>query len=237
MALMAPSRKLRLALVLDALVSLTETSPGPVRILDAGSGDGLLAMSIARRHPEWKLTGWDLREDLLAGARQRAAGRKLSNVVFERVDLEAPLPDAVFDVILAIECLTEIPGDRRALEQLVHRLAPGGWLLAHVPERDWRPILPGSSPIWRHEVRHGYTEPDMRKIFEQLNLVDVEVAPTFRGTATLAQEVRDRIKGGPLPIRMLLFPLMVTAVGLERAGLTWGPSRALFTRGRRSAAG
>ncbi|HWO46509.1 MAG TPA: class I SAM-dependent methyltransferase, partial [Solirubrobacterales bacterium] len=68
LALMAPSRRLRLALS-DEVIS--GEARGPLRVLDAGCGDGLLTLSLARRHADWALLGIDLRADLLEGARER----------------------------------------------------------------------------------------------------------------------------------------------------------------------
>ena len=231
---MAPARRLRLALVTDVLEALGDPHRR-LRILDAGCGDGLLTLAMAQRHPMWELTGYDLSDELLEGARRRASARSLPNVSFAQADLMEPLPETRFDVVLAIECLTEVPDDHRVLQGLAGAVAPGGWLLAHVPERSWSPILRGSSPIWRAEVRHGYRPEEISVSLRDAGLVEVEVVPTLRGTVTLAQEVRDRHKRGPLAVRALLYPLMLAAVALERRGLTWGSRRALLARGRRPA--
>ena len=82
---MAPARRLRLKL---AEAILSDFSGGrPIRVLDAGCGDGLLSLALAKRHPSWQLVGVDLRSDLLRGARARARGRGLDNVSFEIADL------------------------------------------------------------------------------------------------------------------------------------------------------
>src|SRR6476659_6780951 len=107
LALMAPSRRLRLALA-DEVVS-GEATGGPLRVLDAGCGDGLLTLSLAARHSNWALLGVDRRDDLLQGARERAAARSLGNVRFQPADLTQPLPEGDFDAVVALECLHEIP--------------------------------------------------------------------------------------------------------------------------------
>jgi SAM-dependent methyltransferase len=234
LAFMAPSRRLRLAQVLDIL-DHKNVSPRPVRVLDAGCGDGLLTMAIAKRHPSWSFVGVDLDNDLLWSARQRAAARGLDNVRFERADLTQPLPGMDFDVVLAIECLEEIPDDRRAIEVMARAVAPGGLLVCHVPERSWEPILPGSAPTWRNEVRHGYGAEEIRQAMRDVGLEPTTTTPTLHGTVTVAQELRDRYKSTGLAVRALLFPLMLAAVRLERWGLTWGTGRALLTTARRPA--
>ena len=75
---------------------------------------------------------------------------------------------------------------------------------------------PSSPPLWRRPASSG-----------------IEVTPTYRSLATAAQELRDRIKGSALPIRLVAFPFLVGAVWLERLGITWGRPNALLATARR----
>lgn len=236
LSLMAPSRRLRLATTERAVVQ-ERGADSRLRVLDAGCGDGLLTLAIAKRHPAWSLTGVDLREDLLEGARRRAVARGLPNVRFVSGNLEAPLPEGGFDVALAVECLEEIPGDRQALRTMSEALVPGGLLVAHVPERNWKPVLPGSSETWREQVRQGYTAEELEAALREAALEDVSVRPTYRSVATAAQDVRDRIKDRGLLVRLLAFPFLVGAVRLERVGITFGRANALIAVGRRASGG
>lgn len=231
LALMAPSRRLRLALADEVVAG--HAGDGPIRLLDAGCGDGLLSLSLAKRHPRWVILGVDRREDLLRGARLRAASRSLPNVAFEPGDLEEPLPDAGFDAVLAVECLSEIPDDRLALRMMAAALAPGGLLVVQVPERDWRPVLPGSAGTWREQVRQGYGAEELAEALRDAGLEQVVVRPTYRSVAGAAQEVRDRIKGSALAVRLAAFPLLAGAVRLERWGVTGGRANALIAVGHR----
>jgi ubiquinone/menaquinone biosynthesis C-methylase UbiE len=234
-ALMAPSRRLRLALAEEALAGFA--AGRPIRVLDAGCGDGLLSLAIAKRHPDWTLVGMDLSESLLAGARERAANRGLGNISFREADLtRPPLPETGFDAAIALECLNEIPDDRAALATIAGALAPCGLAIVQAPEGDWRPILRGSDPKWREEVRHGYSAAGLAEALRAAGLERVEVRPTFHATAELAQEVRDRIKDRGLALRAAAFPAMAAAVRAERWGLTGGRPNALFSLSRRPAA-
>jgi hypothetical protein len=116
---------------------------------------------------------------------------------------------------------------------LAAALAPAGILVAHVPERSWTPILSGSPRVWREQVRQGYAADELVSRLKALGLEILEVVPTFRSTAALAQEVRDRLKRSPLWLRAAVFPVLVAAVRLERFGLTGGRPRALLAVGRR----
>jgi SAM-dependent methyltransferase len=175
----------------------------------------------------------DLREELLRGARERAANRDLAHATFLAADLTRPLPDSGFDVVMALECLSEIPDDRGALRSMAEALAPGGLFVVQAPDRDWTPVLKGSAKTWRDEVRHGYSEEGLRDALAEAGLEGIEVEPTFRTTVALAQEVRDRVKDRGLVARAAIFPAMVAAVRLERWGLTGGPTNALFAQARR----
>jgi len=233
-ALMAPSRRLRMALAEEALA---EFSAGqPLRVLDAGCGDGLPLLSIAKRHPDWAMVGVDLSETLLAGARERAANRGLANASFRQADLtEDPAWAGEFDAVIALECLNEIPDDRAALRTMALSLRPGGLAVVQAPEENWKPILEGSDTTWREEVRHGYSAESLAAALSEVGLDEVEVRPTFRATVELAQELRDRIKERGAALRAVAFPAMVAAVRAERWGLTGGRANALFSLSRRPA--
>jgi SAM-dependent methyltransferase len=230
LALMAPARRLRLALA-EEEVARRLGGGSRLRVLDAGCGDGLLSLAMARRHPRWALVGVDLREDLLEGARRRAVARDLPNARFVPGDLEQPLPASGCDAALAVECLSEIPDDRRALRMMREALAPGGLLVVQVPERNWRPVLPGSPGTWREQVRQGYTAGELEAALREAGFEDVQVRPTYRSLAAAAQEIRDRIKDRGLLVRLLAFPFLAAAVRFERRGLTWGRVNALVATG------
>jgi len=230
-ALLAPSRRLRLALAEQAIARFAGSRP--IRVLDAGSGDGLLSMELGKHHPDWSLVGVDLRHDLVEAASRRAVDRGLAQLSFQQADLTRPLPVSGFDVVMAVECLSEIPDDRAALAAMAGALAPGGLFVVQVPEQSWKPVLKSSAQVWREQVRHGYSAAGLTQALREAGLERIEVTPTYRTTAALAQEVRDRIKGRPLALRAAAFPAMAGAVRLERWGLTGGRASALFAIARR----
>lgn len=233
LALMAPARRLRLRTAERALRS--QEGGNPLRLLDAGCGDGLLTLALAKRHPEWTLLGIDLREDLLDGARRRAAARGLENVEFKSADLLQPLPFEGFGAVIALECLSEIPDDAAALAAMAGAAAPGAVVAVQVPDQDWQPVLPGSATTWREQVRQGYTQGGIESLLAEAGLERVEARGSYRSLAAAAQEIRDKIKGTPLLVRLLAFPFLAAAVRLESAGLTWGRPNAIFAMGRRPA--
>jgi SAM-dependent methyltransferase len=226
---LAPARRLRCELVAEALEQFA--AGRSLRILDAGCGDGAFAELIARRHPEWTVVGTDLRDDLL----ERGRRAQLANIEFVHADLTTDLGTEVYDAVAAIECLEEIPEDTEALQRMIAALRPAGLLVAHVPERDWKPVLRGSEATWRHEVRHGYGSAELATRLTELGLGDVQIEGTSRGLVRLAQELRDRVPARRPALRAAVTFALVGAVPLERRGVTWGRGRALIVTARRPA--
>jgi release factor glutamine methyltransferase len=98
---------------------LTSRIPHPIsRILDVGTGSGVIALSLAARFPEAKITATDISDDALALAQENAARLGLQ-VTFEKTNLLDGIDDS-FDLIVA-----NLPyiatGDRPTLSREVLR--------------------------------------------------------------------------------------------------------------------
>ena len=223
---LAPARRLRFALALEALEAFA--AGRALRVLDAGCGDGAFAEAIARRHPGWSVVGADVADELLDRGRAALAG--LPNVELVHADLTGDLGTGVYDAVASIESLEEIPDDGAALRRMVAALRPGGLFVAHVPELDWKPALPGSEAIWRNEVRHGYEAGELASRLRELGLEDVHVEGTSRSLVRAAQELRDRVPQQRPGLRAAVSSALAFTVPLERAGLSWGRGRSLFAR-------
>ena len=232
MALLAPSRRLRLALAEEILSS--HAAGRPLRVLDAGCGDGLICLALARRHPNWTLVGSIAATTCSQGAQARARARGLANVSFDAARPDrAGCPARLRRRDRAGGAWSEMPDDERVLARMAEALREGGLLALQVPERDWAPVLPGSAATWREEVRHGYSAAEIEAAVRRAGLDPLGLRPTYRSLVAAAQEVRDRIKGRRLALRLAAFPLMAAAVRLERLGVTWGPANALMVTARR----
>jgi SAM-dependent methyltransferase len=98
-----------------------------MRVLDAATGDGNVALEAARRGAE--VTGADVVPAQLDRARERAAVTGLE-VNWHDDDVEA-LPDAdgSYDVALSVYGATLAPRPRRAVRELLRVLRPGGTLV------------------------------------------------------------------------------------------------------------
>ena len=87
----------------EQLVELVKSRiPHPAsRILDVGTGSGVIALSLAEKFPDAKMTAVDISDDALALAQENSARLGLQDkVVFGRSDLLAGT-DGTFDLIVA----------------------------------------------------------------------------------------------------------------------------------------
>jgi SAM-dependent methyltransferase len=223
---LAPARRLRFALAHEALAAYA--GDRPLRILDAGCGDGAFAATIAHQHPTWSIVGADVAEEMLERGREALAG--LPNVELVHADLTEDLGVRAFDAVASIESLEEIPEDGTALRRMVSALRPGGLFVVHVPELNWKPVLPGSDAIWRSEVRHGYAAGELAERLRGLGLEDVHVEETSRSLVRIAQELRDRVPSRRPAIRAVVSSSLAFTASMERAGISWGRGRSLFGR-------
>jgi ubiquinone/menaquinone biosynthesis C-methylase UbiE len=105
------------------------------RVLDIGSGPGLLAAELAQETgADGHVHGIDPSESMLAMARRRPVGRDAAPMDFQAGDaLALPVADASFDAAVStqvLEYVEDVPG---ALAEARRVLRPGGRLLVTVP--------------------------------------------------------------------------------------------------------
>jgi SAM-dependent methyltransferase len=133
----------------DLLDACRPESPGgstTARILDVGTGTGLLALEAIRRWPTTTVVGLDGSSGMLAIAAARAETelrpgdrRRLELVAGHAARL--PFPDETFDLVVSSFVLQLVPVRKRALAEALRVLRPGGriafvtWLRADPDER------------------------------------------------------------------------------------------------------
>jgi len=101
--------------------------PGPTdRILEIGSGLGLLAADLARRFPRCTVTGLEFSPDQLAHA-----PTSIPNLSFTRGDAHhLPFDDASFDRVYCRYVLEHVADPARVLSEALRTLKPGGFFRA-----------------------------------------------------------------------------------------------------------
>lgn len=90
-------------------------------------------------------------------------GRRREATLIHGSLLEVPLPDESAEVVMSTQVLEHIEAHERAAAELVRVLKPGGHAIITVPHP------PEPFPNTGH-VREGYTEGDLRALFEPLGM-------------------------------------------------------------------
>src|SRR6185369_10613784 len=104
------------------------TLRGVERALDAGCGTGHTALAFAPHLAE--VVALDLTEAMLAQGRKLARDRGITNIKFERGDVERmPFPDASFDIVTSRYSAHHYPHPQIALREFARVLKPGGTFL------------------------------------------------------------------------------------------------------------
>ena len=106
----------------------------PRRVLEIGTGEGLVADRVIGRFPEAAFVALDLPHGHLAKRWQALDGHG----VFATAE-RLPFPDGAFDLVLAVEVLEHLRDPALALGELARVATPGGTALLSVP----------SEPLWR----------------------------------------------------------------------------------------
>jgi phosphatidylethanolamine/phosphatidyl-N-methylethanolamine N-methyltransferase len=154
-------------------VDLVNRLPGK-DVLEVGVGTGLALPHYA---PSKRITGIDLSAEMLAYARQRVAGSRLTNVAaLHEMDAEATeFADASFDIAVAMFVASVVPNAKQLLAEIRRVVRPGGNILfvnhfaAERGPRWWveRAMAPASRALGWHPdfAMNGLFAPeDMTKI-------------------------------------------------------------------------
>jgi ubiquinone/menaquinone biosynthesis C-methylase UbiE len=173
---------------------------GGKRVLDIGTGTGLLALSLAKDHPDWQVTGIDISEEMLALARETAARNGLSaTTVFQRSSAEAlPFPDGCYDLVVSNASLHLWKEPVKVFDEMARVTAPGGYCLVWDNLRltilhPFLGLLGGvmgmntaQRQLWKKAVRSAYTPGEVRAILKRSVMKDarVKVHPLLLELAT-----------------------------------------------------
>ena len=126
---------------------------GASRVLELGTGTGETARRLLARHPRATLVGIDESDGMLAVARDRLPGDRISLVVAR---LQDPLPDGPFDLIASALAVHHLPpAEKRRLFARVHEALPAGgrFVLADLIV----PVNPADATV---ELTPGFDRPD-----------------------------------------------------------------------------
>jgi 2-polyprenyl-3-methyl-5-hydroxy-6-metoxy-1,4-benzoquinol methylase len=161
----------------------------PVRILDAGAGDGWLAsQALSVCPPGTRIHCWD--EGYNAAELAALGAAALDGVTFHREP-----PEGLYDVLLLLDVLEHVGDDRSFLRELVKtRLAQDGIAIVSVPA--WPALFSQHDHDLGHHRR--YRPKALHALLSECGLGILESGGLFHSLVLLrmAEGIADRLRGG-----------------------------------------
>lgn len=117
-------------------------------VLEVGPGKGTYTIEVAKRVPNGKVVAIDIQKSIINRLEQKCREQGIKNMELKVMDFyNLIFEDEVFDRILLVCCLPEIPDPIRALRELNRVLKPNGLLclVEAFPDPDY--------PLPRTEIR------------------------------------------------------------------------------------
>jgi len=101
------------------------------RVLDIGTGSGILAIQLAKAHPDWQITGIDISENMLKIARENAAREGLADKIdFWEYSAEAlPFEDEYFGLVVSNASLHLWTDPHKVFREIARVTARQGYCL------------------------------------------------------------------------------------------------------------
>ncbi len=129
-----------------------------VQVLDAGSGFGQYTWYMARKNPEWHITGIDIKSEEIKHCQTFLNRTGTDNADFQQQDLTVFVKPESYDLILSVDVMEHIEDDQQVFNNFFRSLKPGGMLLISTPSDQ------GGSDVHHHDdasfieehVRDGY---------------------------------------------------------------------------------
>jgi ubiquinone/menaquinone biosynthesis C-methylase UbiE len=164
------------------------------RVLDIGTGTGLLAMEIARSSPACQITGIDISEDMLKIARENSLRQNLTErIAYQQASAEAlPFPDNSFDIVISSASLHLWNDPVKIFNEMARVTAPGGYCLvwdnlrvsAINPFLSLAGRLMGMNQdqrrLWIKAVNSSYTAREVKDLLQQSVMKDARVKVHYR---------------------------------------------------------
>ena len=197
----------------------------PRSVLDAGCGDGQVAIAVASQFPLADVLACDIDESSLIEAR-RAVSR-FPSIELRKAVVGGPNLGRRFDLAICVDVLEHIPDAQAAFRWLAAHLEPGGSLIAHVPARGQRHWLRSVAQAMEAElaaghgphVREGFSSQELRALAVDSGLDVACLESTFHSSLTQAAADLDtwtylrRARW----IKAILLPLLLGLGSFERS--------------------
>lgn len=137
---------------LSALALALEDGSPPGRILDLGTGTGVVALALAERYPAAAVVGIDLSPGMIEEARRKLPAELARRVRFEVGDASAlSCPDGDFELVVLSNMIP-------FYDELARVVAAGGTLVLSFSRGDETPIYVAPERLRRELEQRGFTE-------------------------------------------------------------------------------
>ncbi|MFW9991530.1 MAG: class I SAM-dependent methyltransferase [Candidatus Odinarchaeota archaeon] len=113
----------------ERLFELLQLKKGEnIHVLEVGCGTGITSCRLAKEFG-FKVTGIDLSQDMVEGARKRAKNLEVDNVDFIVASVyDLPFDDSTFDLIIGESATAVIPDKQKAVKEYARVLKEGGMI-------------------------------------------------------------------------------------------------------------
>lgn len=193
---------------------------GCERMLDVGTGTGLIALEAARRlGPATKVYGVDLSDGMLLSARRKAVQRNLvEKTRFLKMDAEAlAFSPQTFDAVVSLFSILHFPSPKDALAEQWRVLRPGGSVLVALGSGPPRLSIQGL----RHRIARS---PDLLRLARGRLLIAPgfletllqRMFPSDSGSEETALASHSKVRGRP--VEALLREVGFAAIGSHWEG-------------------
>lgn len=109
--------------------------PEGVKILDVGSGPGILALELAKENPTTSVIGIDYSSTQVRAANRLRKRNQIQNCIFRRGDaMSLPFKDVSFEIVVSVGSIKHWPDAEKGLQEIKRVLKSKG--LAFIAESD-----------------------------------------------------------------------------------------------------
>jgi SAM-dependent methyltransferase len=191
-----------------------------VRLLDAGCGNGIWALELARLRPEWEITGLDCDAVAIQKAEQARSRLALKNVRFVAGDFAGYQAESSYDAILSVHSAHYMAAAGRGADffrAVRYWLTPGGQLLLLGPrDTEQAPFLARlPKPEHRWSV---FSDGVLRGLCEQEGLSAKRLQPMISRLGAAAKQLAWMAERRGRMLAVVLWPLewLLTAIDAHR---------------------
>ncbi len=164
-------------------------------VLDAGCGGGNYAFYIARKYRGVEIDACDI--DGIDGCKELQDKLGIEDINFFQQDLLELDRKEKYDLIYSIDALEHIRNNREALVRFYNSLRPRGYLLVHMPQRNWHEINIFNPTIFKKHnktikekhVGEHYTMDQLVQLIERIGFKIARTRKTFGFWGKLAWEL------------------------------------------------